>query len=93
MAEYQYRCPVCGPWSARLPMGTAEAARECPGCGRASARRYTAPSLNRMPATQARLRLREEASRDAPEVVTSVPPAARHRPVVSDPRKAALPRP
>ncbi|NMH98795.1 FmdB family zinc ribbon protein [Pseudonocardia acidicola] len=92
MAGYQYRCPDCGVWDVALAMGTAEATRDCPDCGRTSARRYTAPSLNRMPAPQARARLREEASRDVPEVVTAVPPKAR-RPVVADPRTAALPRP
>jgi hypothetical protein len=40
----------------------------------------------------ARQRLREEASRDVPDVVTSVPPAARRR-VPADHRQARLPRP
>jgi hypothetical protein len=39
-----------------------------------------------------RRRLREEASRDAPEIATSVPPAARRR-VHTDHRQARLPRP
>jgi hypothetical protein len=37
-------------------------------------------------------RLREEASRDVPEIVTSVPPAVRRR-VPTDHRQARLPRP
>jgi hypothetical protein len=41
----------------------------------------------------ARQRLREEASRDVPEIVTSVPPAARRRRVPADHRQARLPRP
>jgi hypothetical protein len=40
----------------------------------------------------ARQRLREEASWDTPEIVTSVPPAARRR-VPADHRQARLPRP
>jgi hypothetical protein len=40
----------------------------------------------------ARHRLREEASRDAPEIVTAVPPGAR-RQVPTDQRRARLPRP
>jgi hypothetical protein len=40
----------------------------------------------------ARERLREEASRDVPEVVTSVPQAARRR-APRHPRQARLPRP
>jgi hypothetical protein len=40
----------------------------------------------------ARQRLREEASRDVPEIVTSVPSAVRRR-VPTDHRQARLPRP
>ncbi|HLU59736.1 MAG TPA: hypothetical protein VKZ81_30115 [Pseudonocardia sp.] len=41
----------------------------------------------------ARARLREEASRDVPDVVTSVPPAVRRRRAPANPRQARLPRP
>jgi putative FmdB family regulatory protein len=92
MVRYDYRCPACGPWTVALPMGTADAQRACPICGDPSARRWSAPLLNRMDPAVARGRLREEASRDVPEVVTSVPPARRRR-APSDPRQARLPRP
>lgn len=92
MVRYEYRCPACGPWTVALPMGAADAHRTCPVCGDPAPRRWSAPLLNRMAPAVARERLREEASRDVPEVVTSVPPAARRRPP-SDPRRARLPRP
>jgi putative FmdB family regulatory protein len=92
MVRYEYRCSGCGPWTVALPMGAAEAHRGCPSCGNPSPRRWSAPLLNRMDPRAARRRLREEASRDAPEIVTSVPPAARRR-VPADHRQARLPRP
>jgi hypothetical protein len=73
-------------------MGAAEAQRTCPTCGDTSVRRWAAPRLNRMDPNLARHRLREEASRDVPEIVTAVPPAARRR-VRTDHRQARLPRP
>ncbi|WP_445942380.1 FmdB family zinc ribbon protein [Pseudonocardia sp. T1-2H] len=92
MARYQYLCRECGPWIVVLPMGTAEAARRCPACGGRSKRQWTAPSLNLMDRRLGRLRRREEAGRDVPEVTTAVPPAARRRPA-TDPRHVTLPRP
>jgi putative FmdB family regulatory protein len=92
MVRYEYRCPACGLWSVALPMGAAEAHRTCPTCGDPSPRRWSAPLLNRTDPAVARERLREEASRDVPEVVTSVPRAARRR-APRDPRQARLPRP
>jgi putative FmdB family regulatory protein len=92
MVRYEYGCSACGPWTVALPMGAAEARRTCPTCGEPSPRRWSAPLLNRMDPATSRARTREEASRDVPEVVTSVPPAARRR-VRSDHRQARLPRP
>jgi putative FmdB family regulatory protein len=92
MVRYEYRCPACGPWTVALPMGAADAQRTCPTCGDPSPRRWSAPQLNRMDPALARERLREEASRDAPDVVTSVPRAARRR-APADHRQARLPRP
>jgi putative FmdB family regulatory protein len=92
MVRYEYRCSACGPWTVTLPMGAAEARRGCPSCGDPAPRLWSAPHLNRMDLRVARQRLREEASRDAPAIVTSVPPAARRR-VPADHRQARLPRP
>lgn len=92
MVRYEYSCPACGPWVAALAMGAAEPQRSCPTCGSASRRRWGAPSLRRTAPGLARQLLREEASRDVPEVVTAVPRAAR-RTVPVDHRQARLPRP
>jgi putative FmdB family regulatory protein len=92
MVRYEYRCPACGLWTVALPMGAADAQRACPTCGDPSPRRWSAPLLSRMDPALARQRVREEASRDAPDVVTSVPPAARRR-APADHRQARLPRP
>jgi putative FmdB family regulatory protein len=93
MVRYEYRCPTCGAWEAAMPMGAAQQALACPECGQMSARRWSAPSLNRMDPGSAGMRLREEASRDAPAVTTAVPPKAVRRPRSTDPRQARLPRP
>jgi putative FmdB family regulatory protein len=92
MATYVYRCPDCGPWEVRLPMGTAGATAACPACGTTAPRQYTPPLLSRTSAPLATARLREEASRDAPMVTTAVPKAA-GRAQPRDPRWQALPRP
>ncbi len=92
MVRYVYRCPACGPWELALPMGAAGTQRPCPTCGETSVRRWTAAGLNRMDPDLARHRLREEASRDVPQVVTEVPRAVR-RHVPADRRQARLPRP
>jgi putative FmdB family regulatory protein len=92
MVRYEYRCSACGLWTVTLPMGAADAHRTCPTCGDPSPRRWSAPLLNRMAPAVARERLREEASRDVPEITTSVPSAARRR-TPSDHRQAGLPRP
>jgi putative FmdB family regulatory protein len=92
MATYVYRCPDCGPWEVRLPIGTADGTAVCPTCGSAGPRQYTPPLLSRTSAPAAAARLREEASRDEPAVTTAVPRAA-GRPTPRDPRWKALPRP
>jgi len=92
LAGYLYECPLCGPWEIQRPIGTAESTAECPNCGAAGRRRYTAPLLSRTPRAVSMARGRAEASRDAPAVTTSVPPAA-GRPSARDPRWNSLPRP
>ncbi|MGY1708672.1 FmdB family zinc ribbon protein [Geodermatophilus sp. SYSU D00758] len=92
MAGYLYRCTGCGPWEVRRPIGTAEPVSDCPACGAPGRRVYTTPLLSRTAAPVAAARLREEASRDAPEITTAVPPRA-SRPTPRDPRWSALPRP
>ena len=92
MPTYLYRCPDCGPFEARLPMSAAGATADCPTCGTAAPRRFTPPLLSRTPAPVDAARSREEASRDAPVVTTSLPEAPR-RPAPRNPRWQSLPRP
>ncbi len=92
MPTYLYRCPDDGPFEARRPMADAEATAACPACGGPAPRRFTPPLLSRMSAPVAAARLREEASRDAPTVTTSLPEAPR-RPAPRNPRWQSLPRP
>jgi putative FmdB family regulatory protein len=92
VATYVYRCPDCGPWEVRRAMGSADATAACPTCGTDGPRQYTPPLLTRTAAPVAAARLREEASRDAPAVTTSLPGAV-SRPAPRDPRWQTLPRP
>ena len=92
MTSYLFECDRCGPWEARLPMGTAEPTRPCPACGSPGLRRFTAPMLARTSPGFAAARVREEASRDEPQIATSVP-AKPARPAPRDPRWSTLPRP
>ncbi|TDC06641.1 zinc ribbon domain-containing protein [Nonomuraea longispora] len=92
MATYAYRCLDCGQFEVRLPIGTAEAVRDCPVCRSPARRLFTAPHLARLaPAVSAAL-TREEQSREAPEVVTRTP-AGQRRPPPSHPALSRLPRP
>ncbi|MGH4024018.1 MAG: FmdB family zinc ribbon protein [Pseudonocardiaceae bacterium] len=94
MAIYSYRCPVCGPFELQLPMGDGVGQRPCPGCSRTSRRLFTAPFLVRTPPSLAAQLHRAQASREVPEVVTAVPPAARRRSATAaNPAWATLPRP
>lgn len=92
MVRYEYRCPGCGPWDVALPMGAAGPVLTCPRCGLRSPRQWSAPAPKRMSRKVAGLRLREEGSRDVPEVTASVPAKAVRR-RRADPRQANLPRP
>jgi len=77
MATYAYRCPDCGAFDEIRPMGEAPERVACPRCAASSPRAWTAPRLAGMnPALRSAL-AREEASRDAPEVVTRPTGAAR----------------
>jgi|1186.fasta_scaffold542508_2 putative FmdB family regulatory protein len=77
MATYAYRCPACGDFDLTRPMGEAPDRAICTRCGASSPRRWDAPSLAGMnPALRSAL-AREEASRDAPEVVRRSPSGER----------------
>ncbi len=89
MATYAYRCPDCGQFEVRLPIGTAEAARDCPACRAPARRLFTAPHLTRLAPAMSAALTREEQSQETPEVVTRVP-AQRRQP---HPALSRLPRP
>jgi len=85
MVTYEYRCEDCGTFEEQLPMGTATPAAACPACGRDARRVFSPPMVHQLSQPLSALYAREEASRDAPEVVHELPPAPR--------RPAARPRP
>jgi putative FmdB family regulatory protein len=92
MTIYEYLCPDCGPFEARLPLGTAPPGRDCAKCRRTARRVFSTPNLARTSPLLASARAREERGREAPEVVTA-PAAQKRRPPPAHPMHARLPRP
>jgi putative FmdB family regulatory protein len=93
VTEYEYRCPACGSFTLRRPMGSAAPSAACPACGRDGRRAFSALPVRRVPAALAGALDRQEASADRPEVVTEVPPRPARRRAPANPRHRALPRP
>jgi putative FmdB family regulatory protein len=95
MAVYEYTCDECGRFDIRLTIGTAPAAYRCPQCARTARRVFSPPMLGQqVPKPLGALLDREEQSRDAPDVVTRVPPRRVRRPAsTANPALAQLPRP
>ena len=91
MATYEYLCPMCGPFDVHLPMGTAPPSRGCSKCERGARRVFSPPGLSRVHPTLSAALDRDERSRDAPEIVSSVPGGRRPQP--PHPALARLPRP
>jgi putative FmdB family regulatory protein len=92
MARYDYRCPGCGVFELRFPIGTASGQAACPSCGRAAARLISAPYLRQVHPGVGRALLAEEKSRDQPDVVRTVPGRPRPAPA-PHPALARLPKP
>ena len=80
MALYEYRCERHGSFDATRAIGTAPASLACPDCGRPAPRVFTTPLLTRMPPGLVAAIDHAEKTREAPDVVTSLPPQ-------TDPRK------
>jgi putative FmdB family regulatory protein len=97
VAFYDYRCDDDGVFEIARPLGTAPRAIACPECGGEADRVFSTPML----ATTAPKELvaaldHAEKTRDAPDVVTSLPPLAAHKrtPVLPlTPKLRRLPRP
>ncbi|MEU6606751.1 FmdB family zinc ribbon protein [Streptomyces shenzhenensis] len=92
MATYEYLCSRCGSFDVKLAIGTAPRIYGCPACARDARRVFSSPGLSRTSNAAAALRAREEQSREAPAVVSGLPPGsgARQRP---HPALSRLPRP
>ncbi len=97
MATYQYRCDRDGLVETSRSIGTAPADLCCPACGDPARRVFTVPLLRHPDRRAMSLIDRTEKTREAPAVVTSLPPPrpsrpARPRPAAS-PAQLRLPRP
>jgi putative FmdB family regulatory protein len=93
---YEYRCGDDGPFSVRLPLGSAPSSLACPRCAGESPRVFSAPALKRVPRDLVRALDHEEKTRHEPDIVTSLPPRPKHErtPVLPlTPTLAKLPRP
>ncbi|MFI9601619.1 FmdB family zinc ribbon protein [Streptomyces sp. NPDC004069] len=92
MATYEYLCSHCGPFDVKLTIGTAPTTYGCPVCTTTARRVYSAPGLSSASSASVALHEREEQAREAPAVVSEVPPRTRpeRRP---HPALSRLPRP
>ena len=96
MATYGYRCTQDGPFDVSAPIGTAPTAPECPRCGGAGHRVFTAPRLSTADPRRMALLDATKATADRPAVVDGVPTQNASRRTVSprtNPMLAKLPRP
>ncbi|WP_408057431.1 FmdB family zinc ribbon protein [Streptomyces chiangmaiensis] len=92
MATYEYLCSRCGPFDVKSAIGTAPSVHDCPMCAGTARRVFSSAGLATTSHAVAALHEREEQSRDAPAVVSEVPPGrgALRRP---HPALSRLPRP
>jgi putative FmdB family regulatory protein len=96
MALYEYRCERDGSFEVVRAMGTAPASAPCPVCAGESRRVFSAPLLMTQPRELVAAIDHAEKTREAPDIVTSLPPRPPHRrtPVAPlTPKLRKLPRP
>jgi len=93
MATYEYSCSRCGPFEVRLAIGTAPVSYGCPVCAGSARRVFSAPGLRATPEAVSFLEDRQQQSREAPEVVSQVPPRAGAPVSRPHPALSRLPRP
>ncbi|MEU8912116.1 FmdB family zinc ribbon protein [Streptomyces nigrescens] len=92
MATYEYLCSRCGSFDVKLAIGTAPRTYGCPVCAGAARRVYSSPGLSPASHAVAALHDQEERAREAPAVVSEVPPG-RRVPRRPHPALSRLPRP
>jgi putative FmdB family regulatory protein len=94
MATYQYRCAEHGILETNRPIGAAPKRYACPVCGGQAGRLFSAPLLSLADRRAVALIDETEKSREAPEVVASLPPRRRSTPPAkATPAQRRLPRP
>ena len=96
MATYQYRCDEHGLVETTCPIGTAPPELNCTACGQPAKRTYSSPRLALADRRTVALLDRTESTREAPDVVTALPPRAPGRAtprVRASPAQRRLPRP
>jgi putative FmdB family regulatory protein len=96
VAIYEYRCDRHGAFDAARAIGTAPASVLCPRCGRAAPRVWSPPLLARTPPALVAAIDHAEKTREAPDLVTSLPrrPPRERTPVLPlTPTLRRLPRP
>jgi putative FmdB family regulatory protein len=71
MPVYEFICPDCGPFDVARPAALAAAGADCPACGSAAARVFSAPRLALLARPTRRALDLEERSAHEPEVVTA----------------------
>lgn len=70
MAVYAFSCADCGPFDIVRPMGQADSAACCPGCGGDARRVFTPPGVARVEKSVRRALEIEEKSAHEPAVVS-----------------------
>ena len=97
MAFYDYRCEDDGVFEVARPLGTAPESIACPGCGGEARRVFSMPMLGTTAPKELVAAIEHaEKTRDAPDIVTSLPPRPAHQrtPVLPlTPTLRRLPRP
>ncbi|MGH3986957.1 MAG: FmdB family zinc ribbon protein [Actinomycetes bacterium] len=94
MATYPYRCQEHGAFDVIRPIGSAAVTSHCPTCGGDAIRVFSPPMLAHTSAALAAAHQRDEQSREAPEVVSVLPPRrSERRAKPANPAVRDLPRP
>lgn len=91
MVSYLYQCGAHGCFEIRRPIGDADMIADCPSCGTAGRRVYSAPRLAFAPRDRMVAIDRAERSAEQPEVVSAPEGGRRRAPGAPRPAWAANP--